>query len=376
MKTLLYLLYGTRETYWRECKFSILSALHFLNQEPDHGIEIMLATDQPSQIEGWPVVIHPIKKETLEGWAGPDNYFHRSKNRVMAEVMDTYQGPTVFVDTDTYFLQSPSKLFERVAPGESVMHLPEGRLVDDHPQLAAYAVGRALPDPEGGTYTISEDSQMFNSGITGLHPSDRPLLDRALWLVDQLYGPTKVFNVEQYGMGEVLHDRTKLHMSGDIIQHYWGFSRAFFHRDMRLFFEKYGQLSVAEQAQHTPEIRAEVPKNTIFERVLDRLNRKLGRWSKTYGAAFLAAKQAQNFMRPGNDEPELAKIWRNQAHALLREEFHNLRNEGDMAAVKSRAEQALKASYFNPFRDPAKLKSLPEDEAKAWADMWQDLRAL
>lgn len=374
MKTLLYLLYGTRESYWRECKFSILSALRFLNKEDDGDIQIVLATDQPNQLEGWPVVIHAIEQATLLAWAGPDDYFHRSKNRIMAAVMDRFQGPTVFVDTDTYFTGSPRLLFERIAPGESVMHLPEGRLVDAHHELAAYAVGRPLPDPDGGTYTIGQDSQMFNSGIIGLHPEDRPLLDRALWLVDALYGPTKVFNVEQYGLGEVLHDRTKLNMSGDVVHHYWGFSRAFFHRDMRQFFEAYGHLPLAEQACHTSELQAQVPKNTILERFYERMQRKLGRWSKSYGAAYLAAKQARYFSKPPHLEPELAAIWRNQAKLLLLEELRLL-TEADRAALKKRLKRALRAGFWHHLRDENALKVLPKEEQEAWAALWRDLRS-
>ncbi|CAM2010046.1 hypothetical protein [Acanthopleuribacter pedis] len=382
MNMLLYLVYGGTETYWRELKFSVLSAVSFLDKEPQSDVKIVIATDQPDQVAGWPVEVYPFDQTKLTEWAGPDNYLHRSKNRLMAEIMEHYQIPCAFIDTDTYFVASPALLFTRVAPGMSVMHLPEGLLVEKHIPLADYAVGRELVDPNGDTYVIQPDSIMVNSGVVGIHPDDRMLIDRALWLVDELYGPTQIFNVEQYAMGEVLRTCTELNMSGDIIHHYWGFSRPFFHRELIRFFEESKSLSFAEQAERCGEVRAEVPRNPFGQRLRARVSRLFGSWSEVYAAAYLAVKSSEKCVLEADDPNcELAKIWREQALALLIEE----REKGNIAFAEGRRragqfagllKHMLQSKVWLPVRDPALLDRFEEDERLSWDKFWAETKGL
>ncbi|CAM2070691.1 hypothetical protein SCOR_35270 [Sulfidibacter corallicola] len=379
-KVLLYLIYGEKEDYWREVKFSILSALRFLNEEPDHGIDIVLATDKLDYLTGWPVVSHPFDPDRLAEWAGPDNYLHRSKNRVMAEVMDRFKGTCIFIDTDTYFTQSPSRLFERVGPGHTVMHKPEGLILEAHKGIADYAVGRPLTDPEGGTYTISADSMMFNSGVVGLDYADRALLDRALWLVDELYGPTKVFNVEQYALGEVLRTRTDLQMSGDLLVHYWGSTRAFFHLSMENFFNDHKDLPLADLAGLCGTIRAEVPKNPISQRLWARLQRILGIWSEVYGAAYLAVRAS--VQQEGHRTGERASAaFRDYALFLLREERDNCARNFADGKIKShrlenRLSHMLQGREWREVRDPEWLNRFPQEEQDRWDRFWGETKTL
>lgn len=382
MNMLLYLVYGGTDAYWRELKFSVLSAVSFLNQEPNHDVKIVVATDQPQMVADWPVEVYPFDQSKLKTWAGSANYFHRSKNRLLAEVVDHYQLPCAFIDTDTYFVASPSLLFTRVAPGISVMHLPEGLLVEKHIPLADYAVGRELVDPNGDTYVIQPDSIMVNSGVVGIHPDDRILIDRALWLIDELYAPTQIFNVEQYAMGEVLRTCTELNMSGDIVHHYWGFSRPFFHRELVAFFDQYADLSFDELAEHCTEVRAQVPQNPLSQRLRARVARLFGSWSEVYAAAYLAVKSSEACVQEADDPNcELARIWRVQALNLLKEEREKANLE--FAEGRRRARQLsrllnhmLNASVWQPVRNPVALDRYEEEERVSWDKFWAETKGL
>lgn len=61
---LLYLLYGGKEVYRLEAKFSILSALRYRKDPADFTITLM--TDQPEAFDGWPVSVLPLSVEVLD----------------------------------------------------------------------------------------------------------------------------------------------------------------------------------------------------------------------------------------------------------------------------------------------------------------------
>jgi hypothetical protein len=74
---LLYLLYGDKEVYRLEARFSILSALRHRKNPADFTITLM--TDQPEAFDGWPITVLSLSEETLGIWQGAGGYSHRRK---------------------------------------------------------------------------------------------------------------------------------------------------------------------------------------------------------------------------------------------------------------------------------------------------------
>ena len=58
---------------------------------------------------------------------GPGQFWASPEDLALRHALRNY-GPAVLVDTDTYFLKPPQKLFARMKPGHAVMHLCEGQL--------------------------------------------------------------------------------------------------------------------------------------------------------------------------------------------------------------------------------------------------------
>ena len=119
---LVYLCYGASERHWLEPS-SLLSALRHL--PGDCGVAVVVATDRPGvHALGLDVEVAHLEAATLARWRGRHDYNHRIKNAVVW-LLDRYETPVCLVDTDTFFIASPVKLFDRIGPGRTLMHAPE-----------------------------------------------------------------------------------------------------------------------------------------------------------------------------------------------------------------------------------------------------------
>jgi hypothetical protein len=220
MKTLVYLSFGGR-TYSDEASYAILSALHEIG--PDlNEYRIVVITDDAAAFAGLPVLVEPVDQATLADWAGPCGYIYRRKVCAIREALRKFGGSLTFCDTDTYFLKHPRKLFARIRPGHTVMHLFEGSPIE----LRVHALAQLLRSHEfstlaGERWKISPDTPIINSGVIGIHEADARLLDEVLNLVDQLCPQLDYFGTEQFAFSACLARYSTLRYAHDVVHHYW-----------------------------------------------------------------------------------------------------------------------------------------------------------
>jgi hypothetical protein len=227
MKTIVYLCYGHGQHVF-ETTFSILSAFRFGPLEHS-GHQYVIYTDDPGSFVGLGVKLVKLDAATLGAWMGKDGYVHRRKIMTMIDALSRFPGSVVFVDSDTYFLKPPGKLFDQVAPGRSRLHILEARLLESGTRInraISVVVGRnSFQDLSGRPFKISRDAYMWNDGVLGLHSSDAYLMEEALNLGDQMWpklqdAPLPVHNVNQFVSGYFL-ERTLISESHNIVYHYW-----------------------------------------------------------------------------------------------------------------------------------------------------------
>ncbi len=131
------------------------------------------------------------------------------------------------IDTDTYFRRSPSLLFRRISPENSIMHLPEARLLESGANFDAVlheiVHSRSYTDLAGNKLPFKEAEFMWNSGVIGAHSTNVNLLKEALNLIDQMSSHNRapsVHHIEQFAVGHFLN-RTNLRSCSDVVYHYW-----------------------------------------------------------------------------------------------------------------------------------------------------------
>jgi hypothetical protein len=233
INNLVYLVYGP-DGKMDELVYSVLSALHTLGPETNN-YRIIVYTDAADALGDLPVYIEPITNKLLAEWAGPFDFNHRRKILAIRNALEKFGSRLVYCDTDTYFLNHPDKMFSRIRPGHTFMHMCEGHLNNSNGAgLDEYLDKGELRTVTGQHWNITRDTLMFNAGVIGIHQADIGLLDEVLHLTDQIYPRVRIHTVEQFAFSACLNERTELQEAYDVICHYWPMpGRARFQEELR-----------------------------------------------------------------------------------------------------------------------------------------------
>ena len=257
---LLYLLYGDKEAYRHEAKFSILSALRHRKDPASFSITVM--TDRPQAFAGWPVDVIALDAETLSSWVGTGGYNHRQKACAIKAGVQLAE-KTIFIDTDTDFLKDPVELFQRVSDDQFLMDEFEW----------SWAVGSQRPEYHAFAQELSAKNQspaptlkLYNSGICGMTKANAGLMDDVLSLIDQwVHHGRDLFTIEQIAVSFMI-DGKKVVEASDCIHHYFSVKR-FYHAMNKVFFDKHGEAYRDELPGLSHSVPTRLPKNTLADRL-------------------------------------------------------------------------------------------------------------
>lgn len=307
--TLVYLVYGSQREYHLELTYSILSALHHAGKQDD--LTIALFTDEANRRTDLPVKNFVFSPAEFALWTRGNLYQHEAKVHILMKALDMFKGKIALIDTDTYFLKDPRVLFDRIAPGSSVMHTYEGTLGNDpilSPLLERVASGSS-------TYPISAATRLFNSGVIGVDYADRAIIDDILPALSHYYMRYPAFNIEQFAVSIVLDRRTSLTVAADLIRHYWGDERGFIHLRIAQLFPDFTPKLFGRHLRKLPPVGGWGRKR-IIDQVRARLKATLRQEGSNYRFAYLAYLSAlANIHR----SPPEANVWAQVAAAMLRQ---------------------------------------------------------
>ncbi|CAI9003169.1 hypothetical protein GVN18_24820 [Pseudomonas sp. ODNR1LW] len=246
---LLYLIYGNQDVYRREAKFSMLTALAQLKRGESLCIRVM--TDRPQDYAGWPVDTIALSEQTLAQWQGENGYHHRRKACAIAQGLKLAH-KTLFVDTDTLFLESPHRVFEKIGPGRYVMDRFEydWSYVCERPDYVK--LGRCL---QAHGISSNNSFKLYNSGLCGVTDGDTPLLEESIRLIDEwTQGSFDIHTIEQIALSFAMRNQP-VQQAKKFVYHYFAEKR-FFHAMQKHFFSRHGEPFRPE----LPTLCTEVPR--------------------------------------------------------------------------------------------------------------------
>ncbi|MFT3814468.1 MAG: hypothetical protein QM740_13995 [Acidovorax sp.] len=304
MKTIAYLTYGAKREYQLELTYSVLSAQHHLAKDPS-GIRIVLVTTESNVRNDLPVEHLVVTQQQLREWQ-EGGYGHAAKYWALLAVMDRFQGAVAFVDTDTQFLHHPQRMFDRVGPNMSVMQADEG-------VLAQHTYWQPLLDKLDGPvhgYNVHAGSRMFNSGVIGVDYSMRSCMPEVLQLMS-LYEIAPVFDIEQFAFTAVLEKHGKLSACPDVVKHYWGHERRFFHLQINALFPEFNREQFNSHVEAFPP--AGYPPKSMVARIKAKIKRLQRDGGRDYEFAYLAYLCALSSEDAGS-----ANVWADIALDALR----------------------------------------------------------
>ncbi|MBE9011317.1 hypothetical protein IQ250_13980 [Pseudanabaenaceae cyanobacterium LEGE 13415] len=308
MKVLAYFLYGNDREYLQELQFSILSAMRFLQNQDEIVIRLICDSDQIDL----PIERLVFSPEEFDSWTRDRTYFFRAKIGAALKAIDQYQCPVILLDTDTFFTAHPAKMFDRISRNRSLMHRYESTLLDS-PEPGWNPILEQKIAING--IAINPDSPMYNSGVIGVHPSNRALLAEAFEILDRLYNISPVFNVEQFAVGAALAQKTMIATCSDVIEHYWGAQKDFIRVQIAKALEQGNAENLLAQI---PPFQGIYPKVRKRDRILTTLS-FLKHWDNNYRRALLAYRSALFYAAKDN---QYANAWASNALQALKVSSH------------------------------------------------------
>jgi hypothetical protein len=250
MNTLLYLSYG-KGLHELEVIYSVHSARHCSKNCPD--LRIVIYTDNPDSFSSVPANVEFISTKQWSEWGGPHMFNHRRKILSLQHAIRNLESPVILVDGDTWWRDSPEKLFRRIRPGATVMHIREGSIAEIQGKriqdLRSLVRNYQFQFLNGSSAYIPGDCQMWNAGVIGLHPDDGSILDEVINLTDQFCDHAELHVLEQFAFSFLLASRTTLAEANDLVFHYWpSYLHAPFRQVLPTVIEEAGKLDPAKKA--------------------------------------------------------------------------------------------------------------------------------
>lgn len=225
-----YFCYG-REDIFEQTLYSILSLLHICERDR-RACRIAVYTDAPDRFASLPVETIMLSPTQLDTWLGNADYIHRRKTCVILDALARFETKVAFIDSDTWFSAHPERIFARVGPGLAAFHICEGFVASTgtpfDTALARQLELVPLRLRPNVPVEFGPRTRMWNTGVIGVDPADRPLMLDALALSDAIwrtadpagaYGK-KIHHAEQFATGYAFR-HCRLSETADCVYHYW-----------------------------------------------------------------------------------------------------------------------------------------------------------
>jgi hypothetical protein len=213
------LAYGTNPAIYRQSVMMLVSLVAFA-PEP---YELVVATDHPEFYVwfGTRIDIQYLDPSLLKAWQGPEPFSMRQKLMLLRTAWPE-TGAIVLVDADVVARTDLSAFAEGLRTGGVFMHRREYTLSRTR-RPGHRRVWKQLQRTRLDGYTPSSEDAMWNSGVIGLSAADRPLLDQAIALYDQMgERGFRHFAAEQLAEGLVFSRTGRLRAAEPWFDHYWG----------------------------------------------------------------------------------------------------------------------------------------------------------
>ena len=232
-----YLVHGGQEFY----RQAVLSISSLAGKMPFDG-EILVYTDRPGKFENLPVEPVLLSKRRIKSWQGPYRFNHRMKIELLRDLFTPGEGHLVYVDSDTFWMEGPDRIFEFLRGGHAVMYEREHDLSKNFfPEYLSVLSDEAVMKEAGLPVAPGGPLWMVNAGILGLPSTmDPSVLEEVLRTCDLLSiaVPFKMMWVEQTAYTYIFQSRgMEIKTCAAEVLHYWRDSFEF-NRLMKKFSEK------------------------------------------------------------------------------------------------------------------------------------------
>ena len=229
-----YIVFGNQR-FFNEALFSIASAWRFIKKS-NYKIKIVIYTDNESFFKNLPVQTIHLDNNIWNDWTGKDNYTYRSKIICIKDCIERFNVQTIFIDTDTIFINNPDNIYEKIVEGYNFMHFNEGL---PNKKLMSFINDNKIKNWIDQELTIKPTYNIWNSGVVAINKNNSKFIYKIIEFNDLYFNVSKYFATEQFAFSVILDDNNTLLPANDIIFHYW-------HAVLKKDFQKKFNLMISE----------------------------------------------------------------------------------------------------------------------------------
>lgn len=221
-RRIIYLAHGG-DKYMKQSVYSIYTLLHWLLDEGEQGVEIVVYTDDPASVPQHRLIqTETLTQEALTAYKGHFNYVHRIKLAVLGHAQRKQDGPLIFVDCDTKWVKHPRPAFEAMEAHRNCcfMHEAEGSVSEtNHPD---YFHALSKEGDFQRLLNITPPWDMWNTGTIGIPGGCEGFFADTLTITDRMLGEVQNRNwVEQMAVSLLATQRFQVRSFEDYLLHFW-----------------------------------------------------------------------------------------------------------------------------------------------------------
>ena len=205
------------ENYHTEAMAMLLSCV----AQKSPRARLRVYTDQPKWY-AWlapHVEVHVLSEAQMEQWGSKSDYLPRIKAKLIEKVSAEFEGPTIWLDTDMWAVQSLAPLEELLDEGHPLMHFDESVIAKgSHGTDVSFRSYFLLRNPE-----LLPRLHQYNSGVVGLPMGWSKRATQALHILDDMekHG-VKDWTREQMAFSVPLAADGNLCLAESFFRHYCG----------------------------------------------------------------------------------------------------------------------------------------------------------
>lgn len=217
MFIIVYQSYGS-DIIYKQTLFSNFTLKYYLTEtEIDFPYRIIVYTDKPELFSKYNIETSLISQDLIQEWKGKYNFLHRVKIKIIEDVVRKYNDTIIYIDSDTYFINSPITLFKSISSKISLMLNNEGQISKNNQKLFFKFLSNKTILDIGNNNLF-----MWNAGMIGIDKSNSHLIKKILVLNDKIYEKFYRHIVEQFSFSYYLQKYTKIYSCDDYVVHYCG----------------------------------------------------------------------------------------------------------------------------------------------------------